>query len=105
LPRQQTLRAVVDWSYDLLFEDERRLFARLAVFSGGCGLAAAEAVCADEQVPAGEILDALSRLADKSLVTVSDTGFGQLQTLWQYGRERLTGRRSRGRRRRPHRPA
>jgi predicted ATPase/DNA-binding SARP family transcriptional activator len=93
LPRQQTLRAVVDWSYDLLFEDERRLFARLAVFTGGCGLAAAEAVCADEQVPAGEVLDALSRLVDKSLVTASDTGtdarFGQLQTLWQYGRERL----------------
>jgi predicted ATPase len=109
LPRQQTLRAVVDWSYDQLFEDERRLFARLAVFSGGCGLAAAEAVCADEQVPAGEILDALSRLADKSLVTVSDTGtdarFGQLQTLWQYGRERLTGRRSRRRCRGPHGPA
>jgi predicted ATPase/DNA-binding SARP family transcriptional activator len=93
LPRQQTLRAVVDWSYDLLFEDERRLFARLAVFTGGCGLTAAEAVCADEQVPSGEILDTLSRLVDKSLVTISDTGaevrFGQLQTLWQYGRERL----------------
>jgi len=93
LPRQQTLRAVVDWSYDLLFEDERRLFARLAVFTGGCGLSAAEAVCADEHVPVGEILDALSRLIDKSLVTASDTGaearLGQLQTLWQYGRERL----------------
>jgi predicted ATPase/DNA-binding SARP family transcriptional activator len=93
LPRQQTLRAVVDWSYDLLFEDERRLFARLAVFVGGCGLTAAEAVCADAHVPAGEILDLLSRLVDKSLVTTSGTGgvarFGQLQTLWQYGRERL----------------
>jgi len=93
LPRQQTLRAVVDWSYDLLFEDERRLFARLAAFTGGCDLTAAEAVCADEQVPSGEILDALSRLVDKSLVTISDTGaevrFGQLHTLWQYGRERL----------------
>ena len=93
LPRQQTLRAVVDWSYDLLFEDERRLFARLAVFTGGCGLAAAEAVCGDEHLPAGEILDALSRLVDKSLVTASGTGgearFSQLQTLWQYGRERL----------------
>jgi predicted ATPase/DNA-binding SARP family transcriptional activator len=93
LPRQQTLRAVVDWSYDLLFEDERRLFARLAVFTGGCGLAAAEAVCADEQVPAGEILDVLSRLVDKSLVTASSAGgearFSQLQTLWEYGRERL----------------
>ena len=68
LPRQQTLRAVVDWSYDLLFEDERRLFARLSVFAGGCDLDAAEAVCADDQVPAGEVLDVLSRLVDKSLV-------------------------------------
>ncbi len=93
LPRQQTLRAVVDWSYDLLFEDERRLFARLSVFAGGCGLDAAEAVCADDQVPAGEILDILSRLVDKSLVGRPDAGrdtrFSQLQTLWQYGRDRL----------------
>jgi predicted ATPase/DNA-binding SARP family transcriptional activator len=93
LPRQQTLRAVVDWSYDLLFEDERRLFARLAVFTGGCDLTAAEAICADDLVPAGEILDVLSRLVDKSLVTGSGTGgedrFTQLQTLWQYGRDRL----------------
>ena len=93
LPRQQTLRAVVDWSYDLLFEDERRLFARLAAFTGGCDLAAAEAICADDQVPAGEILDVLSRLAGKSLVTGPGAGggarFSQLQTLWQYGRDRL----------------
>ena len=93
LPRQQTLRAVVDWSYDLLFSDERRLFARLTAFTGGCGLGAAEAVCADDQVPADEILDVLSRLVDKSLVTTAggdgEPRFGQLQTLWQYGRERL----------------
>ena len=93
LPRQQTLRAVVDWSYDLLFEDERRLFARLSVFAGGCDLDAAEAVCADGQVPAGEVLDILSRLVDKSLVAAPDAGrdarFVQLQTLWQYGRDRL----------------
>ncbi|HEY1618192.1 MAG TPA: BTAD domain-containing putative transcriptional regulator [Streptosporangiaceae bacterium] len=93
LPRQQTLRAVVDWSYDLLFEDERRLFARLAVFTGGCDLTAAEAICADDLVPAGEILDVLSRLVDKSLVTGAGSGgearFTQLQTLWQYGRDRL----------------
>jgi predicted ATPase/DNA-binding SARP family transcriptional activator len=92
-PRQQTLRAVVDWSYDLLFEDERRLFARLSVFAGGCDLDAAEAVCADDQVPAGEVLDVLSRLVDKSLVTAPDAGrdarFIQLQTLWRYGRDRL----------------
>jgi len=93
LPRQQTLRAVVDWSYDLLFEDERRLFARLSVFAGGCDLDAAEAVCADDQVPSGEILDLLSRLVDKSLVAPPnasrDGRFAQLQTLWQYGRDRL----------------
>jgi len=94
LPRQQTLRAVVDWSYDLLFSDERRLLRRLATFTGGCELTAAEAVCADEQVPAGEILDVLSRLVDKSLVVAHGDGgearFSQLQTLWQYGRDRLT---------------
>ncbi len=93
LPRQQTLRAVVDWSYDLLFEDERRLFARLSVFVGGCDLDAAEAVCADDQVPAAEVLDVVSRLVDKSLVAAPNAGrdarFIQLQTLWQYGRDRL----------------
>jgi predicted ATPase/DNA-binding SARP family transcriptional activator len=93
LPRQQTLRAVVDWSYDLLFEDERRLFARLSIFAGGCDLDAAEAVCADDQVPTGEILEVLSRLVDKSLVAAPNAGrearFTQLQTLWQYGRDRL----------------
>jgi tetratricopeptide (TPR) repeat protein len=85
---------VVDWSYDLLFEDERRLFSRLATFTGGCGLAAVEAVCADEQVPCDDILDVLSRLVDKSLVVAPGGGgearFSQLQTLWQYGRDRLT---------------
>ena len=93
LPRQQSLRAVVDWSYDLLFDDERVLFNRLAVFSGGCGLTAAEAVCGDDRVSAGEILDVVSRLVDKSLVTAADaageTRFTQHETLWQYGRERL----------------
>ena len=93
LPRQQTLRAVVDWSYDLLFEDERRLFSRLAIFTGGCGLTAAEAVCADDQVPADEILDVLSRLVDKSLVVApgdeAEARYSQLQTLWQYGKDRL----------------
>jgi predicted ATPase len=87
------LRAVVDWSYELLFEDERRLFARLSVFVGGFDLDAAEDICADAQVPKAEILDVLSRLVDKSLVAAPVTGhvarFTQLQTLWDYGRERL----------------
>jgi predicted ATPase len=48
LPRQQTLRAVVDWSYDLLFDDERTVLDRLSVFGGSCSLAAARAVCAHE---------------------------------------------------------
>ncbi len=92
LPRQRTLRAVVDWSYDLLFDDERRLFARLSVFVGGCDLDAIESVCADEKVPKHDVLDVLSRLVDKSLVmapVAGETRFSQLQTLWQYGTDRL----------------
>jgi predicted ATPase len=92
LPRQRTLRAVVDWSYDLLFDDERRLFARLSVFVGGCELDAIESVCADDKVPKDDVLDVLSRLVDKSLVMApiaGETRFTQLQTLWQYGTDRL----------------
>ncbi|WP_444545980.1 ATP-binding protein, partial [Streptomyces omiyaensis] len=66
LPRQQTLRAVVDWSWDLLEGPERAVLRRLAVFTGGCDLGAAEAVCAG---PEGvEVLDVLGALVDKSLV-------------------------------------
>ena len=92
LPRQQTLRAVVDWSYDLLFEDERRLFARLSVFAGGCDLDAAEAVCADDQVPAGEIsmfCPAGRQVPRRRPDSGGDSRFTQLQTLWRYGRDRL----------------
>jgi predicted ATPase len=92
-PRQQTLRAVIDWSYDLLFDDERRLFERLSVFAGRFGLPAAEAVCADETIKKDEVADLVARLVDKSLVTASDAAgvvdFRLLQTLAQYGRERL----------------
>jgi predicted ATPase len=94
LPRQQTLRAVVDWSYDLLFDAERQVFMRLSVFTGGCSLEAAEQVCSDEVIAADEVCDLLLHLVDKSLV-IADVGgadaarYTQLQTLWQYGRERL----------------
>ncbi len=92
LPRQQTLRAVVDWSWDLLDADERDVLGRLSVFAGGCDLAAAEAVCG----PAA--LDALGSLVDKSLVVaapVTDRGNGDgmryrlLETVAEYAGERL----------------
>ncbi len=68
LPRQQTLAAVVDWSYDLLFDAEQRVFERLSVFPGGCDLATAEAVCADDTIAAEDIADLVQALVDKSLV-------------------------------------
>jgi len=93
LPRQQTLRAVIDWSYDLLFDDERRLFGRLSIFAGRFGVSAAEAVCADETIKENEVAELLARLVDKSLVATSERGgafeYRLLQTLAQYGRERL----------------
>jgi predicted ATPase len=94
LARQQTLRAVVDWSYDLLFEDERRVFERLSVFAGGCTLEAAEAVCADdEEVPDVSVADIVARLVDKSLVVAEEARrYRVLFTLGQYGRERLAAR-------------
>ncbi|MDH6626900.1 putative ATPase/DNA-binding SARP family transcriptional activator [Streptomyces sp. LBL] len=95
LPRQQTLRAVVDWSWELLDEGERDVLRRLSVFAGGCDLAAAEAVCG----PA--VLDALGSLVDKSLVVAAPSGDGEmryrlLETVAEYARERLdeTGRRA-----------
>ena len=96
LPRQQTLRAVVDWSYELLFVDEQRVFERLSVFPGGCDLATAQAVCADDNLPVADLEDIIHALVDKSLVIAMPKGpeirFMQLQTLAQYGRERLAER-------------
>ncbi|MFF3210769.1 BTAD domain-containing putative transcriptional regulator [Streptomyces sp. NPDC002886] len=95
LPRQQTLRAVVDWSWDLLDEPERAVLRRLSVFAGGCDLDAAEAVCTD----AAEGLDAadlLGSLVDKSLVVAAPDAVGTgmryrlLETVAEYASERLT---------------
>jgi tetratricopeptide (TPR) repeat protein len=94
-PRQQTLRAVVDWSYDLLFDDERRVFERLSVFGGTCTSAAARVVCADEDITGDDVIELATRLTDKSLVTVETDEldgymrFRMLQTLVDYGRDCL----------------
>ncbi|HLJ54566.1 MAG TPA: tetratricopeptide repeat protein, partial [Chthonomonadaceae bacterium] len=93
LPRQQTLRALIDWSYDILNEPERVLFARLSVFSDGWSLAAAEIICAGDDVDAWDVFDLVSSLVDKSLVVSEslggDTRFRMLETLREYGREKL----------------
>jgi predicted ATPase/class 3 adenylate cyclase len=118
LPRQQTLRALIDWSYDLLSEPERALLRRLSVFAGGWTLEAAEAVCAGESVERSalsiennasastlnaqgstlllgewQVLDLLTSLVDKSLVVVAEEEGGAryhlLETVRQYGRDRL----------------
>ena len=100
LPRHQTLRAVVDWSWDLLSERERVLARRLAVFPGGATLAAAECVCAGQPgqeagpLPAGAVLPTLAGLVGKSLLTRSDGQGGEpryrmLDTVRAYGLERL----------------
>ncbi|MEU6759061.1 BTAD domain-containing putative transcriptional regulator [Streptomyces sp. NPDC046685] len=92
LPRQQTLRAVVDWSWDLLDESERAVLRRLSVFAGGCDLAAAEAVCAQGSL---DVADVLGSLVDKSLVvaTPGPDGSGMryrlLETVGEYAAERL----------------
>ena len=80
--RQQTLKATIDWSYELLDEQHRRLFARLAVFTGGCILAAAEGVCGAE-------LDTLHALVDRSLLRTDGQRYWMLPTLRGYGLERL----------------
>jgi non-specific serine/threonine protein kinase len=94
LPRQQTLRATLDWSYDLLSEAERCLLTRLAVFAGGWSLEAAEAVCAGEPLDRTDLVDLLLRLVRKSLVVAEEDPGGieryrLLETVRQYARERL----------------
>ena len=93
VPRQRTLRAAIDWSYDLLNGDEQALLCRLSVFAGGWTLGAAEAVCGGEAVDGQSTLDLLSALTDKSLVLVdgarSVTRFSMLQTVREYARDRL----------------
>jgi predicted ATPase/class 3 adenylate cyclase len=94
LERHQTLRNTIDWSYDLLDDRERDALQRLSVFAGGCDLAAAEAVLANDDLDVLDVVDVVGRLVDKSLVVADTDDVGQiryrmLETIRQYAQERL----------------
>jgi hypothetical protein len=88
LPRQQTLRALIDWSYDMLSEGERALLRRLSVFAGGWTFEAADAIC-----PRHDVKNLLTQLVNKSLVAFDDEGseprYHMLKTVRQYARDKL----------------
>jgi predicted ATPase/DNA-binding CsgD family transcriptional regulator len=92
--RHQTLRRAIDWSYDLLPTEAQILFQRLAVFTGGCSLKAAEMICGEDGIPHEAVLDLLEHLADQSMVvaemvTETSVRYRMLETIRQYARERL----------------
>ena len=91
--RHATLRAAIDWSYELLDDAEQRLLARMSVFSGGCTLEAVEEVCSGDRVEREEVVDLVTSLVARSLVVAEDRGLGTryrlLETIRQYGEERL----------------
>lgn len=93
-PRHSTLRAAIDWSYDLLTAEEQTLFRRLAIFEAGCTLDTAEAVCSGDGIAEKRTLDLLSSLVDKSLVVAETNGRAQaryhlLETIREYALEKL----------------
>ena len=107
LAHQRTLRTAMDWSHDLLSEDERIASRRLSVFAGGWTLEAAETVCAGEGIEEGEVMDLLASLVDKSLVLVTEPRDGEaryrlLETVRQYALEKLEGSGEAGEVRRRH---
>ena len=97
LPRHQTLRAAINWSYDLLSQAEQTIFNRLSVFAGGFTLHTAEEVAAGDEVSKPQVLDLFGQLLRKSLVLMlaypkgsnSETRYGMLETIHEYARERL----------------
>ena len=91
LPRQQTLKALIDWSYGLLSENEKLLWSRLSVFSGGWTIEAAEEICSDDTLSRYEILNLLSQLVEKSIILFDEANgrYRILETIKQYGRENL----------------
>lgn len=93
LPRQQTLRSMIDWSHSLLSEPEQILLRRLSIFTGGWTLDVAEEICSGDRLEQTDILDLSTRLVDKSLVIMADetngSRFHMLETIHQYARENL----------------
>ena len=95
LPRQQTLRALIDWSYDILTPNEKTLLRRLSVFASGWTLEAAEDVCSGDGLGTYDVLDLLTQLVNKSLVVLiehtqsGETRYRMLETIRQYAREKL----------------
>ncbi|WP_326544733.1 adenylate/guanylate cyclase domain-containing protein [Mycolicibacterium sp. ND9-15] len=91
--RHATLRAAIDWSYDLLSEAEQRLLGRMAVFSGGCTLEAVEEVCSGDPVQQEDVMDMVAGLVARSLVIAEDadqgTRYRLLETIRQYGEEKI----------------
>ncbi|TDD16563.1 BTAD domain-containing putative transcriptional regulator [Nonomuraea diastatica] len=88
-PRQQTLHAVIEWSWDLLTDHERTLARRMSIFPARTGLAAIEAVCSDETLPAGEVFYQLNSLVDKSIVERAGDGYRMLETIRAHAADKL----------------
>src|ERR1019366_10004206 len=93
LPRQQTLRSLIDWSYDLLTDPEKLVLQRLSVFAGGWTQESAEQVCAGASVEEWDLWDLMNSLCDKSLVVADQsrgsTRYRLLETVRQYARDRM----------------
>lgn len=94
VPRQQTLHALIDWSWDLLTDEDKRLLRRLSIFSGGWTVGAASVIVGDglDQLDPIDLVDALTRLVDRSLIIVdrgATTRYRMLETIRQYAREKL----------------
>jgi predicted ATPase/transcriptional regulator with XRE-family HTH domain len=97
LPRQQTMRAAIAWSYDLLAAREQQVFERLSVFAGGCSLGPAAAVCGDDEAAEADVFEVLSSLVNKSLLVLSDFDGSEpryrlLESSREYAREKLAER-------------